>query len=67
MDMFSSSVDLYQLISNFGIFEVRARPSSYIRIYGSFEEPYIRIYRFLWSFCNGFSQPMFDITGLAFP
>ncbi len=45
--------DLYQLISNIGIFEVRARPSPYIRIYGSFEEPYIRIYGFLWPFCNG--------------
>jgi hypothetical protein len=63
----SLAMELYQLILNISIFEVRARPSSYIRIYGSFEEPYIQIYGFLWSFCNGFSQPMFDIAGLEFP
>jgi hypothetical protein len=59
--------DLYQLISNIGIFKIRARHFSYIQIYDSFEEPYIRIYGFLWSFCNVFLQPIFDITGLEFP
>jgi hypothetical protein len=48
--------------------------SLYIRNYGLtmtvysnlrfFQEPYIRIYGFFWSFCEVFSQPIFDITGL---
>jgi hypothetical protein len=59
-------MDLYQLISNICIFEVTARHLPYIRIYDSFEEPYIRIYGFSWSFCNIFSQS-YSISNLPIP